>query len=121
MENATEKSVGCSSYQFANSRQNVETPASFTGGEGEVLKPLGSDAVIKLNTPCCPKCDGPARAVEETMLAWTTLSYGGGNEFEWAGWSETTYDSNEPMRYAGKVLLRCANRHQWKSSFQETT
>jgi len=75
--------------------------------------------MIKIENPRCPECNEPAVEVEETMLAWTSLSFGGCNEFDWGGWTEPDYDTNEPLRYGNKVLVRCVNKHQWKSAFLE--
>jgi hypothetical protein len=75
--------------------------------------------MIKIKNARCPECDEPAAEVEESMLAWTTLSFGGRNEFDWGGWTEPDYETNEPLRSGGRVLVRCANKHQWKSAFLE--
>jgi phage FluMu protein Com len=98
----------------------METRCSFQVCSN-LLKLLRINAVIEMKTPRCPECDEPAAVVEETVLAWTTLNYEGGNEFDWGGWTEPTDDSNEPTRYGSKVLLMCTSSHQWKSVFREVS
>ncbi len=75
--------------------------------------------MIKIEKSRCPECDEPAAEVEETMLAWTSLSFGGSDEFDWGGWTEPDYDTNEPLRHSDQVLVRCVNKHQWESAFLE--
>lgn len=73
---------------------------------------------MKFTPHLCPKCNEPAIATKEHVVAWAMLEEPDEDgETEYTGETDHEYDGQETVKdEKGRVTLKCDNGHQWQSA-----
>lgn len=74
---------------------------------------------MKLATPACPECGGPARGTVERLAGVAEFYDRADGEVEYSGWTDVWWDEQKTVtNEAGQAKLICPEGHDWFSDVE---